>query len=181
MHFGVNEIEILFCIPKAIQREVQKKNWETEETPYTLHFNRKSTIWNWLNQRHRWIKTNEIALNFEQLIIISFQRNAMSYSKSTWIFCLFVKIECFVVQTSWVIQKMFKSKKLINTWHSTFNIQHFDFIWRSTDRIWHMGHIIISIHHSCFMFPFPSFANILLLPVPGCAWLFLSCRIVQGT
>lgn len=42
---GVNEIEILFSIQKVIKHELQIKNWKMSETPHTLHFNRKSTIW----------------------------------------------------------------------------------------------------------------------------------------
>lgn len=114
----------------------------------------------------------------------AFQRNAISYTKSTLTFCLLVKFEYFVVQTLWVMshsKKNCSKATLINTWHSTFNISISFDVRRIAYAIWDILVSIILINHSCFVFPFPPFANILLLPVPGCARLFLSCGKIHGT
>lgn len=73
---------------------------ETEETSYTLHLNRKSTVWNWLNQRHRWIYKQMKSLwtlNSSSSFHSSEMWWVIQNQHSTWTFCLLVKIECFVV------------------------------------------------------------------------------------
>lgn len=60
--------------------------------------------------------------------------------------------------------------------HMTFNIQHLTFRFHLTFDGSHMAYGTYYYFNTSFMFPLATFANILLLPVPGCAWLFLSCR-----